>query len=151
MIINLLCVCILCIIGMDAANVNVINKIINTTDESFQSFTLDISEIATTTTPKVDFSNSQFIYLVSQLYPMYWRVGGTSADYVYYQVGDENPCHLPSDQYHCLSMNVFEDILKFAQETKAKLVFGLSFGYPTYPHKTQNNGIQAIHINFFHI
>eukprot|EP01084_Bolivina_argentea_P217617 369451_1 len=119
-----------------AATINVKNKIINTTDESFQSFTLDQAEIVTDSQPKVDFSNEQFIYLAQQLSPSYWRVGGTVSDYVYYKVGSENPCHLPSDEYHCLSMNIFEDILKFAENIKTKLVFGLSFGYPTYPSKS---------------
>ena len=117
--------------------IDVNNKIINTTDERYVSFTIDTSQL-THTNPAQDFAlnNSQVIYLASQLRPSILRVGGTQGDYTYYEVGNENPCKLPSQGgYHCYTMQQFKDLVTFAKNVDASLVFGLSLGYPTYPTK----------------
>ena len=68
-----------------------------------------------------------FKIITAYNYFLIMYVDGIVADYVYYQVVSENPCDLPSDKYHFPS--------KSAEQTKVKLVFGLLFGYPTYPNK----------------
>ena len=124
---------VICIYGIEAATITVSDKIINMTDDRFVSWTIDTSEIASGSHPRFNVSNPQVIYLAQQLAPSYLRMGGTQSDYTYYQVGDENPCQLPSSSYHCLKPEIFEQIIKFAEQVDAKFVFGLSIGYPTYP------------------
>mmetsp|Transcript_67853 Transcript_67853/g.107674 ORF Transcript_67853/g.107674 Transcript_67853/m.107674 type:complete len:496 (+) Transcript_67853:33-1520(+) len=116
-----------------ASSITVANQIINTTDERFVSFTIDSSKFVDGSNPSVNLSDPQLLYLAQQLAPSYLRVGGTASDYTYYQVGDEDPCHLPSSSYHCLPMPVMQQIIDFAVNVGAKLIFGLSMGYPTYP------------------
>ena len=121
---------------IEGATITISNTIINITDERFVSFTIDTSQLFHS---NFNLSSDEFIYLAKELGPSYLRVGGTQSDYTYYQVGDEDPCHLPSDNYHCLSMDIFENLIDFAGKIDAKLVFGLSFGYPTYPTPNTTN------------
>eukprot|EP01084_Bolivina_argentea_P187145 322428_1 len=117
--------------SMKNVSLTISNTIANKTGLEFLSYTVDFSQIIHSN--DIDLSNSQLQYLASQLSPSWLRVGGTSADYTYYEVRDENPCHLPSSSYHCLSMKQMKEIIDFGHAAQSKLIFGLSAGYPKYP------------------
>ena len=110
--------------------VSVGNEVINVTSKRYVSFTIDASQV---TDGRYNFSNTQMRYLMKQLSPAVLRVGGTQADYTYYEVGDENPCKLPSSDYHCLSMSRLSEMVDMAKDVGAYLIYGLSIGYPEYP------------------
>eukprot|EP01084_Bolivina_argentea_P028704 53308_1 len=108
------------------------NIITNTTSDSFISFNMDYGDVHR----DIDWTNETFIYLSKQLSPSYLRIGGTSSDYVYYEVGDENPCKLPppsKEKYTCLSMEAFTDLVTFANTINTKLIYSISAGYPLFP------------------
>eukprot|EP01084_Bolivina_argentea_P189162 325388_1 len=114
-------------------SITVENKIINLTNDKFVSYTIDMGQIVKNL---VNISDPQLIYLASQLSPNILRIGGTLADYTYYQVGDENPCQLPTNQstgYYCYTMEQFDNLINYAHKTNSSLIFGLSMGYPLFP------------------
>ena len=129
--------------NINATNVVMVslsNKIINQTSEAFVSFNMDYGEIWTNTTNLS--SNTQLQYLASQYSPSYLRIGGTSGDFAYYQVGDEDPCKLPPEyhgidgdrNYTCLSKQKIHDLISFVHKINTSLIFSLSIGYPIYPN-----------------
>ena len=124
------CILLLSVVGIHGSTVTIEtqNKIINTTDERFVSWTIDTSQFMQNT---IDLTDSRMIYLATQLSPAFLRCGGTEADYLYYNTG--HGCDLPSDDYHCLAMSKFNSLVSFASEVGVDLVFGLSFGYPEFP------------------
>ena len=121
----------------NSVSISVSNVVINTTDEtSFVSVTIDAGQLI----GSFDFSNEELIYFAQQFAPFVLRVGGTYADYTYYEVGNEDPCNnLPPANtshwsYHCLSMNRMNELIEFSNKFEGtKLIFGLSAGYPTVP------------------
>eukprot|EP01084_Bolivina_argentea_P189161 325386_1 len=123
--------------AQQSVSITIDNKIINTTDDRYVSFTIDNSQISHSS-HYMNLSDPQLIYLAKQYTPSILRVGGTQCDYTYYKVGAEDPCHLPkngSRTYSCYSMEQFDTLVSFSKQISADLVFGLSMGYPTYPNK----------------
>ena len=72
----------------NSVSISLSNVVINTTDEtSFVSVTIDAGQLI----GSFDFSNEELIYFAQQFAPFVLRVGGTYADYTYYEVGNEDP------------------------------------------------------------
>ena len=122
--------------------IRVADRVAATTSPEFVSFAYDTLQLLEK--PKrVDFVDPQLIYLASQLTPSILRLGGTVADYVYYQIPgvNEDTCkaslpHSKKHKYYCLDVpRKVNPVLEFANATNSKLLFGLSIGYPAYPDR----------------
>ncbi|XP_065178266.1 uncharacterized protein LOC135808944 [Sycon ciliatum] len=70
-------------------------------------------------------NDTKTIYLASQLSPGHLRIGGSEGDVMIYDIGE----HLPCKPGFCLSMDRWQQIVAFSQETDLKLVFGLNCMY----------------------
>ena len=148
-----------------AVNVEVSGTVVGRVDSTFRGFTTDWwlpdgpfgAKWGTGGILDVDLSNENLIYLVKQLAPATWRVGGTPEDtvrvargaawerqcerpwrwwcrgQVVYNVGGAPECPIPHQNPYpgqkCLNMTRWEEISAFAASTGVDLVFGLSGWY----------------------
>lgn len=149
-VLNLILISLILIAKSDNVNVNIVNisltnKIINTTSSRFVSFNMDYGIVWQNYTNLS--TNEQLQYLAGQFSPAFLRIGGTSGDFSYLEVGDENPCKLPppyngidgARNYTCLSMQKFDDLVSFVRKANISLIYSLSIGYPIYPNISTPN------------
>eukprot|EP01084_Bolivina_argentea_P055256 101310_1 len=110
------------------------DKIIHTTQDFYVSYTLDISNFFQST--PVNLSSTQLQYMGQQLSPSVLRIGGGQADKTYYFTNEQTgECDKVPSGYHCFTKKDLQMLMNYVSSTKAKLVFGLSIGYPEYPDK----------------
>ena len=129
-----ICLFLSIINGQESVTVNILSdKIIHTTQDFFVSYTLDISNFFD---GGLNLSSSQLQYMGQQLSPAVLRVGGGQADKTYYFNTASGDCQpKPPSGYSCFTKDDLQELMNYVSATKAKLVFGLSTGYPTYPNK----------------
>ena len=127
----------LCSLVTGIASVSVVindTALVHTTEAFFTSYALDISNFFEST--PVNMSSPQFQYMAPQLAPAVLRIGGGQADYTYYFSSEDGGCGDMPSNFHCFTRVDLEMLMDFVSATDAKLIFGLSMGYPTYPNKS---------------
>ncbi|ERL84427.1 hypothetical protein D910_01859 [Dendroctonus ponderosae] len=74
-----------------------------------------------------DFSNPQFLQLVKLLSPMYFRIGGTTADIVIF-VDDSNTeqVHIRDDDVIILTASYWLELTEFAKKAGVRILFDLN-------------------------
>ena len=147
LLVNIILVFLILLCNCDNINVTVslTNRIINTTSAQFVSFNMDYGIVWQNYTNLS--TNEQLQYLAAQYSPAFLRIGGTSGDFSYLEVGDQNPCKLPpayhgidgDRNYTCLSMQKFDDLVSFVRKANISLIYSLSIGYPIYPNISTPN------------
>ena len=65
--------------------------------------------------------------------PCRCSISGGEADKTYYFTKDNGECEGVPSGYHCFTKTDLEMLMDFVSATEAKLIFGLSAGYPKYP------------------
>eukprot|EP01084_Bolivina_argentea_P028709 53325_1 len=124
----------------ESANISIsLDFLSGITSDYFVSFTFGTGGF--TVSPPVNFTSTTFQYMAKQLNPAILRLGGTSADKVYYftdeKTGNCDNVKLPS-KYYCFTKQNLLDLVDFVKNVGCKLIFALSIGYPTYPNSETN-------------
>lgn len=136
--------------SQESVNVNILtDKIVHTTEDYFVSYALDIANFYD---GGLNLSSPQFQYMGQQLAPAVLRIGGSEADYTYYFTDTETgECGDVPSGYSCFTKADLEMLMDYVSATKAKLVFGLSAGYPKYPNqntKQWNSSNAEVFLNY---
>jgi len=78
--------------------------------------------------PVYDFSRPRLRKLAAALAPFYLRIGGSTADDVYYDLGDEPTTEPPEGYEWVLTRAMVDAVIDFARELGAEVLFTLNAG-----------------------
>eukprot|EP01084_Bolivina_argentea_P028710 53327_1 len=110
-----------------------LDKVIAVSSDYLASYTIDSG--AFNKSRPLNFTSPTLQYMAKQLNPAILRVGGSSADKIYYFTDPKTGLcteKLPKG-YMCFTLQNLKDLINFVQNVGCKLIFGLSIGYPSYP------------------
>jgi heparanase 1 len=109
------------------------NSSIATVDERFLSFSIDSAQLVGVPfwdedLGPFDFSRPAIRNLAQQLSPAYFRVGGSDADKVFYQVGPQASMAMPVGYESVLTETLTDALYEFIDVTGLDLLFNLNGG-----------------------
>lgn len=127
---------------MKNAIISIGSEAINHVDQRFVSFAIDTAQIvggkwwapnfrfnikpATKKVEPINLRDKRLIELSKELAPAYLRIGGSDADFVYYQMTSQEGT---SPLYrHILTKERIDEIIEFAEVSGMKIIFNLNAG-----------------------
>ncbi len=112
----------------ESANISILlNEIATITSDYFVSFAEGTGGFMSS--PPVNYTSTTFQYMAKQLNPAIFRLGGSSADKVYYftdeKTGTCDNVNLPKN-YYCFTKQNLLHLVDFVKNVGCKLIFALS-------------------------
>ena len=128
-----------------AVDVTVGDEVVATVDERFISFAVDSSQVVgglfwdpegmggggalgSARVDPYDFSRPRLRRLVQELAPGYVRIGGSEADVLLYDLGDDPPEEAPEPYEWVLTREQVDGIIDFAEDLDFEILFTLNAG-----------------------